>query len=308
MERRQLGTTDLELTAVGVGTAPIGSGRDWPVWWGPQDDVASIRAIRHALDLGVNWIDTAPFYGWGRAEEIVARALEGRRGDVLVFTKCGTFPGETGSRMDLSPGSVRADLEASLRRLRTDRVDLLQVHDVDPSTPIEETWGELQRLAEEGKVRHCGISNHPVDLIERALAVGPVSALQYQYSLLHRAHERDVIPFARKRGIGVLSWSPLAAGFVADDFDLDSLDADDFRRTHPFASLDLGLLRSTLASIGARHQRSAAQVALAWVLSQSAIAGAIVGIRGEGEADQLPGAADLRLSETELEEIESAIP
>jgi aryl-alcohol dehydrogenase-like predicted oxidoreductase len=210
--------------------------------------------------------------------------------------------------MDLSPGSVRADLEASLHRLRTDRVDLLQIHDVDPSTPIEETWGELQRLVEEGKVRHCGISNHPVDLIERALDVGPVGALQYQYSLLHRVHEREVIPFARSRGIGVLTWSSLAAGFVAGDFDLDSLDADDFRRTHPFASLDLGLLRSTLASIGARHQRSAAQVALAWVLSQSAIAGAIVGIRGEGEADQLPGAADLPLSETELEEIESAIP
>ena len=210
--------------------------------------------------------------------------------------------------MDLSPGSVRADLEASLRRLRTDRVDVLQIHDVDPSTPIEETWGELQRLVEEGKVRHCGISNHPVDLIERALDVGPVGALQYQYSLLHRVHERDVIPFARNRGIGVLTWSSDAAGFVAGDYDLGSLDADDFRRTHPFASLDLGLLRSTLASIGARHQRSAAQVALAWVLSQSAIAGAIVGIRGEGEADQLPGAADLRLSETELEEIESAIP
>jgi aryl-alcohol dehydrogenase-like predicted oxidoreductase len=307
VERRQLGTTDLELTAVGVGTAPIGSGRDWPVWWGPQDDAVSIRAIRHALDLGVNWIDTAPFYGWGRAEEIVARALEGR-GDVLVFTKCGTFPAETGSRMDLSPRSVRADLEASLRRLRMDRIDLLQIHDVDPSTPIEETWGELQRLVEEGKVRHCGISNHPVDLIERALEVGSVGALQYQYSLLHRVHERDVIPFARTRGIGVLTWSPLAAGFVADDFDLDSLEADDFRRSHPFASLDLGPLRSTLASIGACHQRSAAQVALAWVLSQPAVAGAIVGIRSEGEANQLPGAADLRLSETELEEIESAIP
>jgi aryl-alcohol dehydrogenase-like predicted oxidoreductase len=307
VERRQLGTTDLELTAVGVGTAPIGSGRDWPVWWGPQDDAVSIRAIRHALDLGVNWIDTAPFYGWGRAEEIVARALEGR-GDVLVFTKCGTFPAETGSRMDLSPRSVRADLEASLRRLRMDRIDLLQIHDVDPSTPIEETWGELQRLVEEGKVRHCGISNHPVDLIERALEVGSVGALQYQYSLLHRIHERDVIPFARKRRIGVLTWSPLAAGFVADDFDLDSLEADDFRRSHPFASLDLGPLRSTLASIGACHQRSAAQVALAWVLSQPAVAGAIVGIRSEGEANQLPGAADLRLSETELEEIESAIP
>jgi aryl-alcohol dehydrogenase-like predicted oxidoreductase len=308
MKRRRLGTTDLELTAVGVGTAPIGSGRDWPVWWGPQDDAASIRAIRHALDLGVNWIDTAPFYGWGRAEETVARALEGRRDDILVFTKCGTFPADSGSRMDLSPRSIRADLEASLRRLRRDCVDLLQIHDVDSSTPIEETWGELQRLVEEGKVRYGGISNHPVDLIERALAVGPVDALQYQYSLLHRVHELDVIPLAEQRGIGVLAWSPLGSGFVAQDFDLDSLDADDFRRTHPFASLDLGPLRAALASIGAGHQRSAAQVALAWVLRQPAVAGAIVGIRSEREAEQLLGAADLRLSTIELEEIESAAP
>ena len=130
MERRQLPGTELEISPVGIGTAPIGSGRDWPVWWGPQDERDSLDAIRTALDLGVNWIDTAPFYGWGRAEEIVGRALNGRRDNVLLFTKCGTFPDESGSRMDLRPERIRADVEASLRRLRTDRVDLLQVHDV----------------------------------------------------------------------------------------------------------------------------------------------------------------------------------
>ena len=140
----------------------------------------SVAAIRRALDLGVNWIDTAPFYGWGRAEETVARAIEGHRYDVLLFTKCGTVPDESGSRMDLRPGSIRSDLEASLRRLRTDHVDLLQLHDVDPSTPIEDSWGEVVRLVSEGKVRYGGISNHPVEAIERALAVGPVGALQYQ--------------------------------------------------------------------------------------------------------------------------------
>jgi aryl-alcohol dehydrogenase-like predicted oxidoreductase len=308
METRRLGNTVLEITPVGVGTAPIGSGKDWPVWWGPQDETESVRAIHRALDLGVNWIDTAPFYGWGRAEQIVARALAGRRDRVLVFTKCGTFPDERGSRMDLRPESIRSEVETSLRRLQTDRLDLVQIHDVDHSTPIEETWGEIQRLVDEGKVRYGGISNHPADQVERALTVGPVGALQYEYSLLQRAHETDILPLAEAQGIGVLTWSPLAAGFVSDGFDLDSLDADDFRRTHPFASLDLRALHNTLRTIGERHERTSAQVALAWVLRQPAVAGAIVGIRNVPEAEQLPGAADLRLTADELQEIESAIP
>jgi aryl-alcohol dehydrogenase-like predicted oxidoreductase len=256
-------------------------------------------------DLGVNWIDTAPFYGWGRAEEIVAQALDGRRDYVLVFTKCGTFPDERGSRMDLRPESVRAEVEASLRRLRMDHLDLVQLHDIDPLTPIEESWGELQTLIAEGKVRHGGISNHPAEAVERALTVGPVAALQYQYSLLHREHERDILPLAEQQGIGLLAWSPLASGFLADDFDLDGLDPDDFRRRHPFAQLDLRLLRATLRSIGERHERRAAQVALAWVLSRRAVAGAIVGIRNPHEAEQLVGAANLELSQDERREIES---
>ena len=308
MERRRLGATDLQLTPVGVGTAPIGSGRDWPVWWGPQDEHESIAAVHRALDLGVNWIDTAPFYGWGRAEEIVGRALAGRRDDVLLFTKCGTFPDESGSRMDLRPESVRADVEASLRRLRTDRLDLVQFHDVDAQTPIEESWGELQRLIDDGKVRHGGISNHPAEAVERALTVGPVGALQYQYSLLYRAHESDILPLAERHGIGVLTWSPLAGGFLADDFDLDTLDGDDYRRRHPFAQLELAPLREALRAIGERHERSAAQVALAWVLRLPAVAGAIVGIRNEREAEQLPGVADLQLDPDELQRIESAVP
>ena len=308
METRRLGGTELEITPVGVGTAPIGSGKDWPVWWGPQDVAEGVRAVHRALDLGVNWIDTAPFYGWGRAEEIVARALQGRRDSVLVFTKCGTFPDERGSRMNLRPESIRAEVDGSLRRLQTDRTDLLQIHDVDRETPIEETWGEILRLVDEGKVRYGGISNHPAELVARALAVGPVGALQYEYSLLTRTHERDIIPLAEAHGIGVLTWSPLAAGFVSDTFDLDALDPEDFRRTHPFASLDLTRLRATLRAIGVRHDRTAAQVALAWVLRQPAVAGAIVGIRSVPEAEQLPGAADLRLRADELQEIESAIP
>lgn len=307
MERRRLGATDLELTPVGIGTAPIGSGKDWGVWWGPQDTGEGARAIRRALDLGVNWIDTAPFYGWGRAEEIVAGAVEGRRDEVLLFSKCGTIPHGDGSRMDLSPARIRRDVEASLTRLRTDRIDLMQIHDVDRGTPIEESWSELMRLVEEGKIRHCGISNHPVEAIERALGVGPVAALQYQYSLLHRDPESDILPLASRRGLGVLTWGPLASGFLADAFEIDALDPDDFRRQHAFAGLELEPLHRALQTIGERRRRTGAQVALGWVLAQPAVAGAIVGIRSEREAEGLPGAADLTLDPDELRALESAL-
>ena len=308
MDRHPLGDTELEITCVGVGTAPIGSGRDWPVFWGAQDEGEAVRAIRRALDVGVNWIDTAPFYGWGRAEGIVGRALDGRRDGTLLFTKCGTMPHESGSRMDLRPETIRADLEASLRRLRVESVDLLQFHDVDRATPIEESWGELQGLIAEGKVRYGGISNHPADLVERALKIGPVAALQYEYSLLGRRVEQEILPLAEREGIGVLTWAPLASGFLTDGFDVERLDPEDFRRTHPFASLDLAPLRAALREIAERHDRRVAQVALAWVTAQPAVAGAIVGIRIEAEADALPAAADLQLEPDELRRLASAAP
>jgi aryl-alcohol dehydrogenase-like predicted oxidoreductase len=309
MEARPLPATNLEITPVGIGTAPIASGRDWPAFWGPQDEQESIRTIHAALDAGVNWIDTAPFYGWGRAEELVRRALRRRSDGVLVFTKCGTVPDEErGDRMDLRPATIRADAEASLLRLGLDRLDLLQLHDVDRSTPIEDSWAEVQSLIAEGKVRYGGISNHPVAEVERALAVGPVAALQYQYSLLHRDREQDLLPFAEQHGIGVLTWSPLAAGFLAPDFDVGRLDPDDFRRSHPFAQLELTGLRTMLQRLGDRHGRSAAQVALAWLTHRPAVAGVIVGVRNEAEARQLAGVADLRLEPPELQELEAAAP
>ena len=244
METRRLGPSDLEITRVGLGTAPIGSRPGWWVNWGAQDAGEAIRAIRTALDVGVNWIDTAPFYGWGRAEELVGEAIRGRRDTVYVFTKCGTLRREDGDDyMDLRPESIRRDVEASLRRLGTDHLDLLQPHDPDPAVPIEETWAEVMRLVEEGKVRHGGLSNHPPELVERALAVGPVVSLQHQYSLLARAAERDVLPFSRARGIGVLTWAPLATGFLTDTFEIEGLQPDDFRRRHPFAAQPLEPLR-----------------------------------------------------------------
>jgi aryl-alcohol dehydrogenase-like predicted oxidoreductase len=285
MERRPFGHSDLELSPVGIGTAPIGSRPgEWWVNWGPQDDGDSLRAIDAALEAGVNWVDTAPFYGWGHAEEVVGRALAGRD-DVLVFTKCGTHRRDDGDDfMDLSPDAVRRGCEESLRRLRRERIDLLQFHDPDRNVPIEESWGTLQELVAEGKVRHGGLSNHSPELVERALAVGPVAGLQFQYSALVRDDEQRLLPFAQERGLGAIVWSPLASGFLTDGFSLDDLAEDDFRRTHPFAQLDLAGVREELRT---RGRGSVTRGALDFVLSHPGVTAAIVGIRKEREGREL---------------------
>ena len=289
MELRGFGPSDLQVSRVGIGTAPIGSRPgEWWVNWGAQDDGDSIRAIHAAVAGGVNWIDTAPFYGWGHAEEVVGTALAGHD-DLLVFTKCGTLRRDDGDDfMDLSPESIRRGCEDSLRRLRRDRIDLLQLHDPDRNVPIEESWGALHELVAEGKVRHGGLSNHPPELVERALAVGSVAGLQFQYSALVRDDEQRLLPFARERGLGAIVWSPLASGFLTDGFSLDVLARDDFRRTHPFAELDLTETRDELR---ARGGGSVTRGALDFVLSHPDVTGAIVGIRNEREGRELAGFA-----------------
>jgi aryl-alcohol dehydrogenase-like predicted oxidoreductase len=304
VEVRRLGESDLAITAVGVGTAPIGSSPGtWWVTWGPQDERDAVRAIHAALDVGVNWIDTAPFYGWGRAEEIVGRAIHGRDA-VLVFTKCGTMRRPDGSDyMDLRPEAIRADVEDSLRRLGIDRLDLLQIHDRDPSVPIEETWAAILELVAEGKVRHGGISNHHPEEVERALAVGPVAALQYEYSVLARGVEEAILPLALARGLGVIVWAPLASGFLTDGFSVELLHEDDFRREHHFAQLELEPVRSALRA----GRRTAAQGAIGFVLSHPAVTGAIVGVRNQREGTELAQMAELRLTRDEVAAIASTV-
>src|SRR3954451_24000752 len=282
MDKRTLGPSDLEITPVGVGTAPIGSvPGHWWVNWGTQNEHCSLAAIDAAIAGGVNWIDTAPFYGWGRAEEVVGKALHWHDEEVLVFTKCGTFRRDDGEDyMDLRPEWIRRELEQSLRRLRRDHVDLLQPHDVDRNTPIEETWGAIQGLIAEGKLPHGALSNHPPELVERALAVGPVASLQFEYSALSRREEERLLPFALEHGLGVIVWAPLGSGFLTDGFDLDALDPDDFRRSHPFAQLELSGVRAELGP-------SVTEGALRFVLAHPAVSGAIVGVRNELEARQI---------------------
>lgn len=308
----RLGQSELEITRVGIGTAPIGSTPSWSVYWGPQRERDAIRAIEVALDLGVNWIDTAPFYGWGRAEQIAGKALRGKRDNVYIFTKCGTLPdGQGGSREDLSPANIRGEVEASLRRLHTDFIDLYQFHDPDPHTAIEESWTVMQQLIQEGKVRYGGLSNHTIELMERALTVGPITSNQHQYHLLNRAIEQDVLPFSQQHGIGFLAWSPRASGFLIDGFDLERLDPQDFRRRHPYAQepawTKLQQVREELQVVARDHHRQLIELALAWVLRLPAVTGAIIGIRNEQEARAIGAGMDWRLTAQENEAIEQAL-
>jgi aryl-alcohol dehydrogenase-like predicted oxidoreductase len=312
LETSRLGKSDLEITRVGIGTAPIGSTPGWRIYWGLQDESEAIRTIEVALDLGVNWIDTAPFYGWGKAEQIVGKALKGKRDKAYIFTKCGTLQDEQGGeREDLSPASIRREIETSLRNLNTDYIDLYQFHDPDPTTPIEESWTAMQTLIKEGKVRYGGLSNHTIELMQRAMTVAPITSNQHQYNLLNREIELDVLPFSQQHTIGVLCWSPLASGFLADGFDLDSLDPNDFRRRRPYAQEPiysrLKELRRVLQTIAQDHYKTMAELVIAWVLRQPAVTGAINGIRSPQEALAMPGGLNWKLTDQELQTIEEAL-
>jgi aryl-alcohol dehydrogenase-like predicted oxidoreductase len=311
LETRRLGKSELKITKVGVGTAPIGSTPEWRVWWGPQNEKSAIQAIRTALDEGVNWIDTAPFYGWGKAEEIVGKAIKDRRDDVYVFTKCGTVPdGKGGSLENHKPETIRKEVEASLKRLQTDHIDLLQFHDMDATTPIEESWKTLLDLIRQGKVRNGGLSNHTVDLVERAERMGPVTANQVQYNPLQRKIEKDILPFSLSHGIGVLGWGSLAEGFLADNFSLSSLDPKDFRRNHWYAQPEnqakLERVRQAFSKVARGHGKKMVDIVIAWELMHPALTGAIIGIRSEKEAREMKDGTELVLSRDEMQEIERA--
>lgn len=308
VETRRLGKSDLHISKVGIGTAPIGSTPDWRVYWGPQDEKAAVKAIQTAIDIGINWIDTAPFYGWGKAEEIVGKAIKDRRDRVFIFTKCGTLPdGKGGSMENLKPDTIKREVENSLKRLQTDHIDLLQFHDADLNTPIEESWKALHELVRAGKVRYGGLSNHTVDLVERAMSIGPVTANQVQYNPLQRKIEKDVLPFSQKHGIGVLGWGSLAEGFLTDNFDTAKLDPKDFRRKHWYAQPEnqarVESIRKVLAKIAKVHGRSMVDVVVAWELMHPALTGAIIGIRSEKEAQEMVTPTQLVLSREEMEEI-----
>jgi aryl-alcohol dehydrogenase-like predicted oxidoreductase len=222
----------------------------------------------------------------------VGQAIKGRRDQVFVFTKCGTLRDENKQWYEsLKPASIRREVESSLRNLQIETIDLYQFHDPDPQTPIEESWTTVQALIGEGKNRYAGLSNHTVDLMERAAAIAPITSNQHQYSLLYQKEAAAIFPYSQQNNIGVLAWSPLASGFLVDDFALDRLDANDFRHGHWLAQSGrhdrLQTVRSQLLTIAHDHSRTLRELAIAWVLANTAVAAAIIGIRNEQEARQI---------------------
>ncbi len=304
----------MRITPIGLGAWAIG-GPGWAFGWGPQDDDDSIATIREALDLGVNWVDTAAVYGLGHSETIVARALDGVANRPYVFTKCERVWDEQGKiGRCLKAGSIRRECEASLKRLRVDVIDLYQVHWPEPDEDIEEGWTELSRLKEEGKVRWIGVSNFDVPQMERAAAIAPITSLQPNYSMLNRKIEAEVLPYAARDQVGVIAYSPLASGLLTGAMTRErvaSLPLDDWRRNNrnyqePMLSWNLDLV-ATLRTIGERLGRRPGEVALAWVLRRPEITGAIVGARRPGQIAEWVSAAELTLGTEDLAEIEAVL-
>jgi aryl-alcohol dehydrogenase-like predicted oxidoreductase len=317
---RPLGSSGFQITTVGFGSWAIGGG-GWSFGWGPQDDAESISTMRHALELGVNWIDTAAVYGLGHSEEVVGKLLRELPASErpLVFTKCGLTwdvnnPMQVAKR-DLKPETIRRECEASLRRLGVERIDLYQFHWPDETgTPVEDSWSAMVKLIEEGKVRAAGVSNFDVHLLERCEKIRHVDSLQPLFSLISRAAGKELLPWCKSHNTGVICYSPMQSGILTDGFTVEriaKMAADDWRRRAPeFREPTLGrnlALRDALRPIAARHGASVSSVAIAWTLSWPGLTGAIVGARTPAQIDGWIQGATLQLTEEDLGEITAAI-
>jgi aryl-alcohol dehydrogenase-like predicted oxidoreductase len=313
MQKKRLGNSDLELTPIGVGAWAMGGG-GWAFAWGPQDDKQSIESIHVALDHGVNWIDTAAVYGLGHSEEVVARALEGRHDKPYVFTKCArNWNEEREIQKVLKRDSVRQECENSLRRLKVDVIDLYQIHWPEPDEDVEEGWETLARLKEEGKVRWIGVSNFNVLQLERCRRIAPVTSLQPPYSAISPEAEQSLLPYCLEHNIGVIVYSPMKSGLLTGKMTTErvaNLPEDDFRRRAPaFQEPQLSrnlALAEFMKAIGARHGRSAGEVAIAWTLRHPAVTAAIVGMRSAEQTAGVVGALEFRLSPDEIAAIGAA--
>jgi aryl-alcohol dehydrogenase-like predicted oxidoreductase len=314
METRKLGNSDLKITPVGYGAWAVG-GSGWQFAWGSQDDNDSIAAIHRALEVGVNWIDTAAVYGLGHSEEVVGRALKSWQGSrPYIFTKCGLRWDAKGQvQKVLTTDSIRREAEDSLRRLAVDVIDLYQIHwPPDPDSPaLEEGWSTLADLKREGKVRWIGVSNFNVAQLKRAQAIAPVTSLQPPYSLVHREVEEDILPYCLHKGIGVIVYSPMASGLLTGAMTRERaarLPKDDWRKGHPdFTEPNLSRnleLVDRLREIAKRHNRTVGEVAIAWTLRNPAVTGAIVGARNARQVEGVMRAGDLHLNDKEVSEIE----
>lgn len=314
METRQLGNSNLQITVLGIGAWAIGGG-GWIGSMGPQNESDSIPAIRAALDHGINWIDTAALYGLGHSEEVVASALAGRNPRPYVFTKCERVWDRSGKvGASLKAESIRRECENSMRRLKTEVIDLYQIHWPEPDQDIEEGWTEMARLKEEGKVRYIGVSNFSVSQMQRAQAIAPITSLQPPYSMVTREIEKEILPYAKSNNIGVIVYSPMSAGLLTGAMTKErvvNFANEDWRRNlpnfrEPLLSRNLRLVEH-LREIGKRHGRTPGEVAIAWTLDHLAVTGAIVGFRSPQQVNGIIGAGEFRLSQSEIAEIEGAL-
>ena len=311
LKTAELGTTGLEITRVGFGAWAIGGG-GWEFGWGPQQDDDSVAAIRRALELGVNWIDTAAAYGFGHSEQVVGRALEGLDERPYVFTKASLLEGPNRHVVhSLKRESILREAETSLERLGIDAIDLYQIHWPIPADDIEEGWSALVELKDQGLVRHIGVSNFSVEQLRRIQQIAPVETLQPQYSLVERKAEHDVLPFAERERIGVIVYSPMGSGLLTGRMRRDRIEAlpdDDWRKhdprfNEPELSQHLALVER-LQAVADRHGTTPGAIAVAWTLTNPAVDGAIVGFRRPAQVDPILDAATLELGDDDIAMIE----
>jgi aryl-alcohol dehydrogenase-like predicted oxidoreductase len=301
-----LGATGMEISRVGCGAWAIG-GAGWWHAWGDQDDEQSIAAIRRAVELGINWVDTAPIYGLGHSEEVVGRALQGLDDRPYVFTKASLYEKDGAVAHSLERDSIRREVEASLSRLALDVIDVYQVHWPDPDEDVEEGWAAFAELKSEGLVRHIGVSNFDVAQLRRALAIAPVETLQPPYSLLERGIEAEILPFCEQEGIGVVCYSPMASGLLSGAMTRERLAAlpdndwrkHDARFNEPELSRNLAIV-ARLQAVAERHDTTPGAIAVAWTLHHPAVHGSIVGFRRPDQVEPLLAAGTIELTDDDL--------
>jgi aryl-alcohol dehydrogenase-like predicted oxidoreductase len=310
MKTRQLGNTDIEITPIGLGSWAIGGG-GWEFGWGAQEDIESMSTIKEALNLGINWIDTAAVYGLGHSEEVVGEAIRGRERP-YIFTKCSRVWGKDRKiSSSLKADSIKRECEASLKRLRVDYIDLYQIHWPNPEPDLEEGWTAMAELKKEGKVRAIGVSNFTIEQMQRVQRIAPINSLQPPYSLIHPDVEKDILRYCQQQNIGVIVYSPMMSGLLTGTMTkerVQNMPDDDWRKKdrefqEPRLSRNLELA-NLLTEIGFPHNVSAGVVAVAWVLNNPAVTGAIVGGRRPQQIQEMVNASEFRLSESEIADIQ----
>ncbi len=314
MQKKRLGNTELYLSNIGLGTWALGGG-GYAYGWGPQDDKESIATIWSALDLGINWIDTAPVYGLGHAEEVVGKALKGHK-EVLIASKCGLVWNEKRKLSGcLKRASIRQEIEASLKRLKREVIDLYQIHWPDPDEDIEEAWSFMMDLIKEGKIRYAGVSNFDLQQLKRVQYIRPITSLQPLYNMLMRDIEGEILDYCADNHIGVIVYSPLQSGLLSGKFSPDkiaNLPNDDWRKKknshfqEPELSLNIKLLES-LKPLIKKNGRTMAQMAIAWTLRRPEVTAAIVGARHPAQIKETVVAGEKVLSPEEIDYIEALL-